>query len=776
VARFSIAVSAALFVLAPTSASAMTSPGGDLSQRLDLLASPGLRSAPDAVQAARLGVSRQGPGSLLRQGNRVLAYVRFDRGAVSGARALRARGAKVVHVSRRYQRVTVAAKPTQLRGIGRAPRVAAVTEALAPVASAPCTPGSVVSEGVEQMKAGLEPEEARALYPLDGSGVTVGVLSDSFDLATEAADGSGPVATKAAEDVASEDLPGACGEEVPVNVLDEEDEEVAEEEPPADEGRAMAQIVHDVAPGADIAFASAFNGEDVFAANIGALAGAGADVIVDDVFYYEEPFFQDGPVAVAATEAVEGGATYLSAAGNNNLFDAEGNEIASWETPTYRDAESCPPEVSALPGFKGFHCLDFAPAKAQVDRTFGIKVAAGATLTVDLQWDEPWNGVETDLDAFLLNAAGDLIAGSAEENELSQRPYELIQWENPSSSERTVQLVVNRFSGANPRLKFAILANGSGVEATEYPRSSGPDVVGPTIFGHSGTDSAISVGAIHFSGSAEPEAYSSRGPVRHGHGPVTGTEAAAPLGPNEILSKPDLIATDCGATTFFAGFTGSAWRFCGTSAAAPHAAGVAALMLEAEAEAETPPTPAEIRTALQAGAAPVGVEPEPCAVGAGLVDAVGALEALPSIEPFTPPECQLPAPVPPEEARASGDWGSEGPPPTPPTTTPVPEPGPAPAGLPNQVVTPRTFFHHRPPHLIRTRTLRAKAVFRFGSNLAGVSFYCRVDGGLLRVCPSRLAQRYTIGRHVVRVFARDAATGAFDRTPAVYRFRVKPVR
>lgn len=751
----------------------MTSSGGDLSQRLALLAKPGVRSAPPAVQAARLGVSRQGPGSLLRQGNRILAYVRFDRGAVSGTRDLRARGAKVVHLSRRYQRVTVAAKPAQLRRIGRAPRVAAVTEALAPVAAEACTVGSVVSEGVKQLKAGEEPEEARALFPVDGSGVTVGILSDSFDLATEAADGSGSVATKAADDVASEDLPGACGTTSPIQVLDEEDESVAEEVPPADEGRAMAQIVHDVAPGADVAFASAFNGEDVFAANIGALAGAGADVIVDDVFYYEEPFFQDGPVAVAATEAVEGGATYLSAAGNNNLFDAEGHEIASWETPAYRDAESCPPEVSALPGFKGFHCLDFAPAKAQVDRTFGIKVAAGATLTVDLQWDEPWNGVGTDLDAFLLNAEGNLIAGSAEENELSQKPFELIQWENPSSSEQTVQLVVNRFSGGSPRLKFAILANGSSIEATEYPRSSGADVVGPTIFGHNGTASAISVGAIHFSASAEPEDYSSRGPVRHGHGPVTGTEAAAVLEPPEILSKPDAIATDCGATTFFAGFTGSAWRFCGTSAAAPHAAGVAALMLEAEAEAEPPPTPAGIRLALQEGATPVG-ESQPCAVGAGLVDAVGAFQALSSEEPFTPPECLPPtSEVLPEEARASGDWGSEVPPASP-TATPTPEP--APAGLPPQSVRPRTFFRHRPPHLIRTRTLRAKAVFRFGSNLADASFVCRIDGGLLRVCPPRLAQRYTIGRHVLRVFARDAATGDFDRTPAVYRFRVKPVR
>jgi len=760
-----IAVLAGLLLL-PASATAMSpSTGGDLSQRLALLAQPSVRSASYATQATRLGVARQGPGSLLREGNRILAYVRFDRGAVAGLRSLRARGAQIVHASRRYQSVTVAVKPNQLRRLGRAPRVVAVTEVLAPVASAVCPSGEVVSEGVEQLHAGEGTGEARDLFGVDGSGLTVGILSDSFDLATEAADGSGPVATKAADDVASGDLPGEenpCGDTSDVDVLEEMGEVFEEAEPPVDEGRAMAQIVHDVAPGADIAFASAFNGEDVFATNIDALADAGAEVIVDDVFYFEEPFFQDGPVAVAVDEAVEDGVTYLSAAGNSNFFDSEGREIASWETPLYRDAGSCPPEVQSLPGFNGFHCLDFAPG-SQVDRTFGVKVAPGDTLAVDLQWDEPWEGVDTDLDAFLLNASGNLITGSAEDNEKSQRPFEVVQWENESSSERTVQLVVNRFSGESPRLKFALVANGSGVPGTEYPRSTGADIVGPTIFGHNGTASAISVGAIRFDKSTEPEKYSSRGPVRHDFGPVTGTEAAAPLGSPEILSKPDVVATDCGVTTFFAGLTGAGWRFCGTSAAAPHAAGIAALMLEAEPGEP----PSGIRSALQASAVEVG-ESGPCAVGAGLVEAVGALAELPSPETFAPPECSPPSSEgSPEDARAPGDWGLEVPPATKAPTEP--------SGLPAKSVRPRTFFRRRPPRTIRTRASKAKAVFRFGSDQDGVSFVCRIDGDPLRACPQRLVRRFAIGWHTVRVFARDAAGNA-DRTPAVCRFQVKRIR
>jgi len=741
------------------------SPSG-LSPRLVQLASPALRDASNAVQAKALGLVASGPGSLLRSGRRVLAYVRFERGAVAARPALRAAGAQVVGGSSRYQTDTVAVKPGDLRDVAAVPRVAAVTEAHAPVASATCPSGEVVSEGVQQLDAGEEPGEARDEFPgVDGSGVTVGILSDSFDSASEAADGSGPVATHASEDEESGDLPGSkspCANKSSVKVLDEFEPEFFGEEA-ADEGRGMVQIVHDLAPGAGIDFATAFKPAMFgFAENIEALAKAGAEVIADDVFYFEEPFFQDGPVAVAVNKAVKAGATYLSAAGNDNLFDPEGHEIGSWETPEFRDAGSCPVEVASLSGFNASHCLDFDPG-AGVDKTFGIKVEGGEVLTVDLQWAEPWFGVETDFDLFLLDAEGRLIEAEFTDNFKSQTPTEILQWVNGSSSTRTVQLVVNRFAGEDPRLKLGLLENGGGVAATEYPRSTGEDSVGPTVFGHSGAAAAISVGAVRFNSTSALEPYSSRGPVRHDFGPVSGSEAAAPLGSPEILSKPDVAATDCGLTTFFAFFvSGQGWRFCGTSAAAPHAAGVAALMLDEEPGAN----PAEVRAALQSSALKVGSF-GPCAVGTGLIDATGAIEDLLSPPSFTPGKCLPPEPeASVEEARAPGNWGSETP--SPPTS-------------PNQPSTqatsepvPRTAFLKKPAHLVRTRGRLAKVVFRFGSDVAGSTFACRIDAGLFRPCPSRLARRFGLGFHVVRVFARNGG-GIGDPTPAVYRFRVKRI-
>lgn len=762
--------------LAPAAAVAARSGYGDLSPRLTELAKPAVRSASQAQQARELSLAASGPGSLLRQGNRVLVEVRFDRGATAGVDDLRAAGAKIVNVSARYQTITAAAKPEDLRALSSVPRVAGVTEVLTPfTAEAQCPSGAVVSEGDAQLRAD---EVREPPFSVNGSGVTVGILSDSFDTATKASNGSQPIATKAAEDVETGDLPGAAntcpGQQSPVDVLEDYEPTSSEEPEPGDEGRGMAQIVHDLAPGAGLAFATAFTGETAFAENIEELAaatpeGAEASVIADDVSYPGEPFFQEGPIGAAVAKVTGEGVTYFSSAGNDNLFDAEGNEIGSWEAQQYRDSGSCPPAVASLAGFHGTHCLDFNPG-AQTDKTYGIKVEAGATLTVDLQWNEPWYGVHSDFDAFLLNSIGGLVAVSAGNNEISQKPVEVVQWKNSSTSTRTVQLVVNRFAGSTPRIKFDLLENGSGVTAVEYPRSTGTDVVGPTIFGHNGGADAISAAAVPFDDSAEAEEYSSRGPVTHYFGPVTGTTAAEALPGEEILSKPDLAATDCGKTTFFAFLAqDGAWRFCGTSAAAPHAAAVAALMSQAEPLAG----PAEIKAALLASANPVGSYGA-CAVGAGLVDAVGAVEDVKTPVPPVEPSCAPPEPegsV--EEARAPGEWGIEAlpPTPTPPPTgnTTTPEPPP-----PVDNRQPSTSFGKRPPKLIRTTLGNATAVFVFRADESGVTFLCRVDKGPWRTCPARFVRRYRVGPHVVRVVARDAA-GNSDPTAAIYRFRVQQI-
>jgi hypothetical protein len=794
--------------LAPTSASALPAPGADpsLSPRLAELVRPAVRSAPRAVQAARLSLARSGPGSLLRDGRRVIVDVRFEPGGVA-VDALRAAGAEIVHVSRRYRTATVATRPAGLRAIGDVAGVAGVTEVLAPLVRGVDCGGSVRSEGDAQLNAA----GARAGFGVDGTGVTVGILSDSYDRDPLAA-------THAGGDVASGDLPGPggpCGSTVPVQVLDDSEAEGS------DEGRAMAQIVHDLAPGAALSFATAFTGEFSFAANIRALAAAGARVIVDDVAYFQEPFFQDGPVAVAVGDVAAAGASYFSAGGNDNLIDAEGRDIASWEAPQFRNSGSCPTAIVELseeleaeevkeaeekaetPDPVGLHpenCVDFDPTEGGKDDTFGITVEADEELVVDLQWAEPWNGVETDLDAFLLNeegkpveAKGSTIAATDDNVGATQKPFEFLVWEN-EGPEQEVQLLINRFDGAEPRLKFGLFENGRGVSATEYPESQAGDVVGPTIFGHAGAAAAIGAAAVRYDNSAKPEFFSSRGPVKHYFGPVAGAAPAAPIG-ERVIPKPDLAATDGAANTFFGSFAAGTWRFFGTSAAAPHAAAVAALGQQANPGA----TPAQIRAALTGTADPVGAFGAE-AVGAGFLDANGAVAALalpPTIaitkapEPLsrnrqpaiefsanrpvafscqvdggTPQPCASPFVVP--APLADGDHG-------------IAVGGVDLAGREGSsgsvsfeidTTAPRTSIARHPPKLVRTHRRGVRGVFRFRSNEEGVTFVCKVDRGLLRFCDSRIVRRFGAGKHAVQVRARDRA-GNVDRTPAVFRFRVE---
>jgi hypothetical protein len=977
-ARNALALGAACVLVSSPTAAAMSSSDADLglSPTLAELARPAVRALPSTEQAAVLDVAVSGPGSLLRDEGRVLVDVRFDRGAIAALPGLRAAGAEVLASSQRYQTVSVAIGPGRLRQLAAVPGVEGVRENRAPLVfdaglpaaaalGAECEGGSVISEGVAQ----LQVAEARSKYAVDGGGLTVGVLSDSYDQATG-------TATDAGDDVASGDLPGLanpCGAETSsVNVL--ADFAGAEA---SDEGRAMLQIIHDIAPAVELAFATAFVSETSFAQNIEALAspgegGADADVIVDDVAWLEEPFFQDGPVAVAVDKVAAEGTSYFSSAGNNNLFEGS-KEIASWEAPAFRDSLSCPPAVQALLSPGAGHCMDFDPSLAVTDDTFGITVSPGATLTLDLQWAEPWFGVETDLDAYLLNATGSVVAASEDNNVAlaNQRPVELLQWENASGTSKTVRLAINRCAAvcnpaasplATPTLKFALLQNGGGVTATEYPSSLEGDTVGPTIFGHAAASGAVAVAAIHYASSIQPEKFSSRGPVVHHFEPVNSTTAAAPLGSPETIQKPEITATDCGENTFFGFYAGGedAWRFCGTSAAAPHAAAVAALQLDL---AESPLTADEVRDAQTATATAIGGF-GPNAVGAGLLDAEGALASLlppsavtitahpssrtadstPSFDfESTPPtanfECSLdggppqlctspytvPSPLadgthlfevsgvevagsasfsftvdttppaiafnnpPPAigsnpsptiaftvkepaevtcsidglltkhchspvalsvladgrhrfEVTAVDQVGNSGqaaieltvdtaapsltltetPPPksanhrptfgfvanepvafacsidgeaAQPCASPFVVPSPLADGehgfgvvatdLAGNVVTavasfaidtraPRTFFASAPRRTIVTRKARARVTFRFGADEPGVSFACKVDRGLLRLCPARISRRFAPGAHTVRVKAQDEV-GNVDRTAAVFRFRVKRI-
>lgn len=132
---------------------------------------------------------------------------------------------------------------------------------------------------------------ARTASSLSGAGQTVGILSDSFAITSGVRDASTTPAA-GANGTLRNSLPQKSGDLPPTVAIRREFSSCG------DEGAAMAELVHDIAPGANIAFHTAFGGQAVFAEGITDLCtNAGSTVGVDDVLYFAEPMYQDGIIA-----------------------------------------------------------------------------------------------------------------------------------------------------------------------------------------------------------------------------------------------------------------------------------------------------------------------------------------------------------------------------------------------------------------------------------------------------------------------------------------------
>ena len=384
----------------------------------------------------------------------------------------------------------------------------------------------------------------------------------------------------------------------------------------------MLELAHGLAPAAHLAFATADNGDLDFARQITRLRTVNhATVLVDDVSYFDEPFFQDGPIAQAANAASAAGVPYFSAAGNSNVI-VGGNNVGSYEAPSFRST-SCPASVTAFenaPGAAVTGCHDFDPS-AGVDNGDAVTVAANGGFDIDLQWAQPWGHVTTDYDLFVLNAAGSVVASS----DFDQAAVAgAVRISRLRESDRGPADVWDRDrevgSGPPARLKF-VFAGSAGITGVQYNTSTGGDIVGPTIFGHNGAASVGTTGAIPYDNSNTPETYSSRGPVTLYFKP---TPSTTPLPAPSVLSKPDFAATDNVSNVFFIEPSGGGFRFPGTSAAAPQAAAIGALLRQHDPGLP----PAQIMATLSATAQPVATNGTPADVGGGYLDANAALASV----------------------------------------------------------------------------------------------------------------------------------------------------
>jgi len=415
----------------------------------------------------------------------------------------------------------------------------------------------------------MRSDVARQLFGLTGEGITIGIISDSFN----ALRGAG-------SDVRSGDLPGKgnpSGFRQPVKVLKDDLEG-------SDEGRAMVQIVHDVAPGAKLLFHRSGRTESDFANAIRSLAQAGADVIVDDVFYPTELFLQDGISAQAVDEVASQGVLYFSAAGNDGNRSYESPFTPS-STFDFRGTTYTAHNFAAgIPGAEG----------ATADLFQDIKIPALTPIGLLLNWDQPAGQLSSEIELFLLDrpvppgqgssilAQGFLPAYGQANPAAQNDPATLLSYFNPQATSQTTYLMIAlRTSASQPfpsLMKWISIANTADGDTTyQYVNDSADAGGGSTVYGHSNAAGAIAVGSASFRrtpafGTSPPrlDSFSSRGGV-----PIVLSPGGDRLPVPQVRLKPEIVGPNGVATTVF-GFS----PFFGTSAAAPHLAAVAALMLQ----------------------------------------------------------------------------------------------------------------------------------------------------------------------------------------------------
>ncbi|WOQ69319.1 S8 family serine peptidase [Microbacterium limosum] len=589
--------------------------------------------------AAGLGMPASGPGSLQwDEEGRLAITVQYDAVPTAAQRDALAAVARIERTFAFAASIAAYAAPEALEAIAAQSGVRGITVDLRPLA------GSVLGQGPRPAAPEVNPDScraipsesdaplsadlARSLFEVDGSGVSVGIISDSYGARDEP--------TSPEDDVLLGMLPGAgnpCGYEEDVEVLGDAEG--------SDEGRAMAQLVHGIAPGARLMFAAAGTSELTMAQAILDLADAGADIIVDDISFYGEPVFQPGTLSWAIDRVQQQGVHYLTSVGNATAVGAEGTAseglpISGWRTEAYRGME-CPDWVE-VEGAEVVDCLDFDPGMGE-DAGDRVVFSDGASPSVVLGWGEVIYEVENDLvlQLYTDDAEPEFVAESTLLNTFVPTSWLSVSAPLEGGSYQFV-LARTRTDGATPEVWFGVIGGAERMLEREYDRSDGPDTVGPVAYGHEADGYATAVGAAYWETPQRPEVFSSLGPGRLLFELVDPMVVApsAPLPEPAMVPGPVFTAVDGARTSFFGspdvGPDGPEYRFFGTSAAAPAAAAVFALAREyapgasaADLDELAARTAREMENPLE----DAGVAYEDI-VGAGLLDAAAILSYLPA--------------------------------------------------------------------------------------------------------------------------------------------------
>lgn len=392
------------------------------------------------------------------------------------------------------------------------------------------------------------------IVAVDGSGIKIGVISDSYN--TQPFTGK----TRAAVDVENGDLPGP---ENPNGFLTQID--VVKDFPygtATDEGRAMMQLIHDIAPGAELAFNTGVLSPRDFEIAINNLDNAGCNILVDDITFASEPMFGESRISRTIKDfTAKPGRAYFTSAGNFSDDGYQSNFVSS---------SSLPP-TNFIPAGSSTVAHVFGNNTNGTEDVFQkIQVVEGTYMLV-LQWEEKMasqqngDGAVTDLDIYLVDDYGNLLVGNNRFNPGGD-PTEFLVFQATGTGEANI-LITSANGTPPPGLAFRYIAfRAEGLEILEYPGA-------PTVTGHAMTPEVITVGAVDYRKADTPEvqAFSSKA-GNLSNNSLLEIDFTAPDGGNTNVNSigQDISADEDDFPNFF-----------GTSAAAPHSAAAVALMMSA---------------------------------------------------------------------------------------------------------------------------------------------------------------------------------------------------
>ncbi|AFC99382.1 Subtilisin-like serine proteases (peptidase S8 family) [Methanocella conradii HZ254] len=366
--------------------------------------------------------------------------------------------------------------------------------------------GSVTTQGDSI----LHSSDLRSKLNATGKGVKVGIISDGVDHYANA--------------VATGDLPSNL--HILSNTIG------------GDEGTAMLEIVHDMAPDAELYFHDYGSNTVAFNNAVDELVNNGCTIICDDIAWLGEPYFQDGTIATYINNIVNNNhIIYVKSAGNY----AQGH----YQGMYYND---------------GYNFNDFSHGTSTTNKYMYYDVPKGGTIEVFLEWNDPWGASSNDYDLLLYDYTGGVyhgypIAYSINVQSGTQNPIEYITWTNTLDYNARLELDIENNYGA-AQTKMLEVYTFIGRNYVESYNTNTAD----SIFGHAAVPGVISVGAIPASNPNSIESFSSQGPVTITY-------------PSQQRQKPDICGIDGVSVTGSGGFSNP---FYGTSAAAPHVAAIAA--------------------------------------------------------------------------------------------------------------------------------------------------------------------------------------------------------